>query len=136
LLLGVYDDKGDLHHIGVASAMSAPLRAQLLQDIEPLRANALDGHPWRDWAVAVDEAAARGQRMPGGPSRWNANKDLSWEPLRIERVCEAEYEGLLNGRFRHNARFRRWRDDKDPEDCTYAQFETVAPAELREMFAG
>jgi ATP-dependent DNA ligase len=136
LLLGVYDDKGDLHHIGVASAMSAPLRAQLLQDIEPLRANALEGHPWRDWAVAVDEAAARGQRMPGGPSRWNANKDLSWEPLRIERVCEAEYEGLLNGRFRHNARFRRWRDDKDPDDCTYAQFETVAPAELREMFAG
>ena len=134
LLLGVYDDDGDLHHIGVASAMSASLRAQLLEDVEPLRANALDGHPWRDWAVAVDEAAARGQRMPGGPSRWNAGKDLSWEPLRVERVCEAEYEGLLNGRFRHNARFRRWRDDKDPEDCNYSQFETVAPAELREMF--
>jgi len=76
-----------------------------------------------------------GQRMPGGPSRWNATKDLSWEPLRIERVCEVEFEGMMNGRFRHNARFRRWRPDKDPADCTYAQLETVPPAELREMFA-
>lgn len=134
LLLGLYDDEGVLHHVGVASAMAAKRRAELQADIEPLRANALDHHPWRDWAVAVEEAAARGQRMPGGPSRWNATKDLSWEPLRIERVCEVEYEGLMNGRFRHNARFRRWRDDKDPDDCTYSQLETVAPAELREMF--
>ncbi len=135
LLLGLYDDDGVLHHVGVASGMAAKLREQLAHEIEPLRKNALDDHPWRGWAEAVHEAAASGQRMPGGPSRWNADKDLSWEPLRIERVCEAEYEGLLNGRFRHNARFRRWRDDKDPDDCTYSQLETVAPAELREMFA-
>ena len=123
-----------LHHVGVASAMAAPLRKQLLDDVQPLRKNALEGHPWRDWADAMNEAAASGQRMPGGPNRWNATKDMSWEPLRIERVCEVEYEGLLSGRFRHNARFRHWRDDKDPDDCTYAQLEAVAPAELLEMF--
>jgi len=72
--------------------------------------------------------------MPGGPNRWNATKDMSWEPLRIERVCEVSYEGIMNGRFRHNAHFRHWRDDKDPGDCTYAQLEELAPTELLEMF--
>ncbi|HET9727851.1 MAG TPA: ATP-dependent DNA ligase [Acidimicrobiia bacterium] len=134
LLAGLYDDEGRLHHVGVVSAMAAPLRKQLLAEIEPLRKDALEDHPWRDWAEAMTEAAASGARMPGGPSRWNANKDLSWEPLRIERVVEVEFEGMMNGRFRHNGRFRRWRDDKDPDDCTYAQLETIAPAELREMF--
>ena len=134
LLVGLYDDDGSLHHVGVASGMAAKLRTELQEDVEPLRAHALDDHPWKDWAVAVHDAATQGQRMPGGPSRWNANKDLSWEPLRIERVAEVEFEGLLNGRFRHNARFRRWRPDKDPDDCTYSQLETVPPAELREMF--
>jgi ATP-dependent DNA ligase len=133
LLCGIYDDDGELHHVGVASGMSAALRAELLQDIEPLRKNALEDHPWRGWAEAMTEAASGG-RMPGGPSRWNATKDLSWEPLRIERVAEVEYEGMLNGRFRHNGRFRRWRPDKDPADCTFAQLEVVAPAELRDMF--
>jgi ATP-dependent DNA ligase len=133
-LLGLYDDDGTLHHVGVASAMAAKLRAQLVGEVEDLRADALVNHPWKDWADAVAQAAHSGQRMPGGPSRWNATKDLSWEPLRIERVCEVEYEGLMNGRFRHNARFRRWRPDKDPAECTYGQLETVAPAELREMF--
>ena len=123
LLLGLYDDEHVLHHVGVASGMAAPLRKQLLV-----------GHPWRDWADAMHEAAASGQRMPGGPSRWNATKDLSWEPLRIEQVCEAEYEGLLSGRFRHNARFRAWRDDKNTDECTYAQLDAVAPAELLSMF--
>src|SRR5262245_59885200 len=133
LLVGIYDDDGNLHHVGVASGMAAKLRTELLADVEPLRANALDGHPWRGWAEAAEQARAEG-RMPGGPSRWNAAKDLSWEPLRIERVCEVEYEGMLNGRFRHNGRFRRWRPDKDPSDCTFAQLEVVAPAELRDMF--
>ncbi len=135
LLLGLYDDDHVLHHVGVASGMAAPLRKQLLADVQPLRARALDGHPWRDWADAVHEAAVSGQRMPGGPNRWNASKDMSWEPLRVERVCEAGYEGLLSGRFRHNARFRRWRTDKDVDDCTYGQLEVVAPAELRAVFA-
>jgi len=132
LLCGLYDEEGTLHHVGVASGMAAPVRAQLLKEVEPLRKNALDDHPWREWAEAM---RAEGQRMPGGPSRWNADKDLSWEPVRIERVIEVAYEGLLNGRFRHNGRYRRWRPDKDTDDCTYGQLETVAPAELREMFA-
>jgi ATP-dependent DNA ligase len=136
LLVGLYDDEGNLHHVGVASGMAAKLRAELLKDVEPLRKNALANHPWKDWANAMQDAAAQNPgRMPGGPNRWNASKDMSWEPLRIERVAEVEFEGLMNGRFRHNARFRRWRDDKDPSDCTYSQLETVPPAELREMFA-
>jgi ATP-dependent DNA ligase len=134
LLVGLYDDDGELHNVGVASGMSAKLRAELAADVEPLRKNALEGHPWRGWADAMREAAAGGARMPGGPSRWNATKDLSWEPLRIERACEVEFEGMLNGRFRHNGRFRRWRPDKDPADCTFAQLEVVPPAELRDMF--
>src|SRR4051812_12754418 len=133
-LLGLYDDDGVLHHVGVASAMAATLRTDLAAEIEDLRDGALVDHPWKDWAEAMSAAAEGGQRMPGGPSRWNATKDLSWEPLRIERVCEVEFEGMMNGRFRHNARFRRWRPDKDPSDCTYAQLETVPPAELKEMF--
>jgi ATP-dependent DNA ligase len=135
LLLGLYDDDGQLHHVGVASSMAAPLRAQLLADVQPLREHALDAHPWRDWAEFMTDAAEAGRRMPGGMNRWNANKDMSWEPLRVERVAEVLYEGLMSGRFRHNARFKRWRDDRDTDDCTYAQLETVAPAELREMFA-
>jgi ATP-dependent DNA ligase len=136
LLAGLYDDDGDLHHVGVVSGMAAKLRTELAADVEPLRANALDGHPWRDWAEAMTDAAASGARMPGGPSRWNATKDLSWEPLRIERVCEVEFEGMMNGRFRHNGRFRRWRFDKNPADCTFAQLEVIPPAELRDMFDG
>jgi ATP-dependent DNA ligase len=135
LLVGLYDDGGRLHHVGVASGIAAQQRAALLGDVAPLRDHALEGHPWQGWAEAVHDAAAAGQRMPGGPSRWNADKDLSWEPLRAERVCEVAFEGLLNGRFRHNGRFRRWRPDKDPVDCTFGQLEVVPPAELREMFA-
>jgi ATP-dependent DNA ligase len=134
LLLGLYDDDGTLHHVGVASGMAAKLRTALAEEVEPLRENALADHPWKDWADMMAQAQSSG-RMPGGLNRWNANKDMSWEPLRLERVAEVEFEGLMNGRFRHNARFRRWRPDKDIADCTYAQLETVPPAELREMFA-
>jgi ATP-dependent DNA ligase len=134
LLCGLYDDEHNLHHVGVASGMNAKLRTELLADVEPLRKNALKNHPWKDWADAMAQAEAGG-RMPGAPNRWNASKDMTWEPVRIERVVEVEYEGLMNGRFRHNGRFHRWRPDKDPDDCTYAQLESVPPAELREMFA-
>jgi ATP-dependent DNA ligase len=134
ILLGLYDDEGALHHVGVASGIAAPARERLLGEVEPLRKNALEGHPWRDWADAVAQAAESGQRMPGGPNRWNATKDMSWEPLRIERVVEVSYEGIMNGRFRHNAHFRAWRDDKEPSDCTYSQLEELAPTELLEMF--
>jgi ATP-dependent DNA ligase len=134
LLLGLYDDDGTMHHVGVASGMAAKLRAALADEVEPLRKNALDDHPWKDWADMMAQAQSSG-RMPGGMNRWNANKDMSWEPVRLERVAEVEFEGLMNGRFRHNARFRRWRPDKDPSDCTYSQLESVPPAELREMFS-
>jgi ATP-dependent DNA ligase len=132
LLLGLYDDAGALHHVGVAASFAAPLRRSLLADVAPLRDGALDDHPWREWAVA--EAHDGTRRMPGGFSRWNATKDLSWEPVRIERVVEVRYEHVLSGRFRHTARFVRWRDDKLPADCTYDQLEAVAPAELSMIF--
>jgi ATP-dependent DNA ligase len=132
LLVGLYDDAGQLHHVGVATSFTAARRRELVDEIAPLRANALDGHPWRDWAVA--EAHDGERRMPGAPSRWNGQKNLSWEPLRIERVIEVRYENLLNGRFRATTRMVRWRDDKQPAECTYDQLEEVAPAELMAIF--
>ena len=132
LLLGLYDDEGTLHHVGVASSFAGGLRGQLVQELEPLRDNAVDDHPWREWALA--EAHEAGQRMPGALNRWNATKDMSWEPLRIERVVEVRYEHLQAGRFRHNARFVRWRADKTPAECRYDQLEAVAPAELASIF--
>lgn len=143
LLLGLYDTSGELHHIGVAASMAAKLRSQLLEDVQPLRKDALVDHPWREWAqwhgrqgqLAHEQGRQPERRMPGGGSRWNADKDLSWEPLRCERVAEVAYEGTLEGRFRHNARFLRWRADRDPSSCDYSQLESVAPAELRSLFA-
>jgi ATP-dependent DNA ligase len=131
LLLGLYDDAGALHHVGVASAFSMAMRKQLAEELEPLRRDALREHPWRDWAeVAGDELV----RMPGGQSRWSAGKDLSWEPLRIERVCEVKYDHLQGRRFRHAALFLRWRPDKQPRDCRYDQLETTTPFELEKVF--
>jgi ATP-dependent DNA ligase len=135
LLLGLYDDAGTLHHVGVASSFNAARRAELAAELEPYRAGALDGHPWADWARG--DAAGGGvdhQRRPGAVSRWNAGKDLSWEPLRIELVAEVRYEHLQGDRFRHTARFDRWRPDRDPESCTYEQLEAPVPVELREVF--
>jgi ATP-dependent DNA ligase len=132
LLLGLYDEAGSLHHVGVAASFAAALRKTLLADVEPLRANAIDDHPWREWAQAMAQEGTT--RMPGGMSRWNAQKDLSWEPVRAERVVEVRYEHVLSGRFRHTARFVRWRDDKPPSECTYDQLEAVAPAELSAIF--
>ncbi len=132
LLLGLYDDDGTLHHVGVASSFAAPMRKQLAKELQPYRKNALEGHPWREWADA--QAQAEGGRMPGAPSRWNAKKDMRWEPLRIELVAEVAYEHLQGDRFRHNARFQRWRPDRDPPSCTYEQLETPVPAELAEVF--
>jgi ATP-dependent DNA ligase len=131
LLLGLYDDRGTLHHVGITSAFTMAVRRQLAVDLEPLRKNALAAHPWRDWA---DADAHAGTRMPGGQSRWSAGKDLSWEPLRIERVCEVKYDHLQGDRFRHAAVFLRWRPDKRPQDCRYDQLEVTAPFELRQVF--
>ena len=134
LLLGLFDDAGVLHHVGVASSFNAALRKQLTKELAPYRDHALDNHPWKEWAEGVAEAAASSQRMPGGPSRWNAGKDLSWEPLRVELVAEVAYEHLQGDRFRHTARFQRWRPDREPESCTYEQLDAPVPVELREVF--
>ena len=130
LLLGLYDNKGRLQHVGVTSAFSMAMRRQLAIELAPLRTNALDNHPWREWAGA----AAMDSRMPGGQSRWSAGKDLSWEPLRIERVCEVKYDHLQGDRFRHATIFLRWRADKRPKDCRYDQLEVTTPYELEKVF--
>ncbi len=134
LLLGLYDDAGTLHHVGVTAAFTNTVRKQLVAELAPLRRNALDGHPWRDWAEAQTEANATGQRLPGASSRWNRGKDLSWEPLRPERVSEVAYDHMQGTRFRHAAQFVRWRPDKRPQDCRYDQLEVTPPYELELVF--
>ena len=130
LLLGLYDDSGVLQHVGVTSSFTMTTRRQLVHALASLRAGALENHPWRNWAQAGDEAT----RMPGGPSRWSADKDLSWEPLRPEKVCEVKYDHLQGNRFRHAAIFLRWRPDKPPRECRYDQLEVTRPYELERVF--
>ena len=130
LLLGLYDDAGALHHVGVTSSFPMESRRRLARELAPLRKDALAPHPWRNWAGVTHGAV----RMPGAQSRWSAGKDLSWEPLRIERVCEVTYDHLQGDRFRHAAVFVRWRPDKRPADCRYDQLDVTAPAELAEIF--
>ncbi len=132
LLLGLYDAAGTLHHVGVTSAFPMATRKALARELAPLREGALDGHPWRAWAEAPGSDGAG--RMPGGKSRWSAGKDLSWEPLRIERVCEVKYDHMQGPRFRHAAIFQRWRPDRLPRDCRYDQLEVTAPYELAKVF--
>jgi ATP-dependent DNA ligase len=131
LLLGLYDGAGELHHVGVTSSFTMQRRAELVAELEPLRAHALEQHPWRAWAA---QDGSESQRMPGGQSRWNAGKDLSWEPLRLERVCEVKYDHLQGDRFRHAATFLRFRPDKPPKDCRYDQLEVTTPFELAKVF--
>jgi ATP-dependent DNA ligase len=131
LLLGLYDESGVLQHVGVTSSFTLAMRTQLVKELAPLRKNAIDKHPWREWAGA----AAEGSRMPGGQSRWSAGKDLSWEPLRIERVCEVKYDHMQGDRFRHAAIFLRWRPDKPPRDCRYDQLEVTRAYELSKVFS-
>jgi ATP-dependent DNA ligase len=130
LLLGLYDDQGRLHHVGVTSSFTMATRKLLAAELQPLRENALESHPWKDWAAAAGDLT----RMPGGQSRWSAGKDLSWEPLRIERVCEVKYDHMQGDRFRHAASFLRWRPDRRPEDCRYDQLEVTTPYELQKVF--
>ncbi|MFR9799402.1 ATP-dependent DNA ligase [Streptomyces sp. MS06] len=121
LLLGLYDDRGVLQHVGVSAAFPMKQRARLVEELEPLRMDDVAGHPWAEWAA---ESAHRGARLPGAPSRWSGGKDLSWVPLRPERVAEVAYDHMENGaRFRHTARFRRWRPDRTPSSCTFAQLQ-------------
>lgn len=151
LLLGLYDPAGVLHHVGITASFTTEMRKRLVHELAPLREGALDHHPWREWRLgSTGDGDARqtegsaqetsrgkpgeGQRIPGASSRWNRKKDLSWEPLRIERVCEVGYDHLQGDRFRHATQFRRWRPDKPPEDCRYDQLETQVPFALAEIF--
>jgi ATP-dependent DNA ligase len=130
LLLGLFDDAGALHHVGVVASFTDKVRRELVDTLAPLREGALVDHPWKEWAEMADP----GQRVPGMKSRWNANKDLSWVPLRVELVVEVAYDHMQGTRFRHTAQFRRWRSDKRPRDCTFAQLEVVPAEELAAIF--
>ncbi|MEU0106708.1 ATP-dependent DNA ligase [Streptomyces sp. NPDC006251] len=131
LLLGLYDARGALQHVGVSAAFTMKRRAELVTELEPLRMDDVAGHPWAAWS---EEAAHETARLPGAPSRWSGRKDLSWVPLRPERVAEVAYDHMENGqRFRHTARFRRWRPDRTPESCTYAQLQEPVRYDLAEI---
>ena len=138
LLLGLFDDEGTLHHVGITSSFTWDKRAALVPELTPLRVNALDGHPWGEWAewAQAGAADASGQRLPGATSRWNRGKDLSWEPLRAERVVEVAYDHLQGDRFRHGTTFKRWRPDKAPADCRYDQLEETPAYEIAKIFGG
>lgn len=130
LLLGLYDDDGVLQHVGVTSSFTQARRKQLVEELAPLRQNALENHPWKEWAAASELS-----RMPGMQSRWSAGKDLSWQPLRIERVCEVKYDHMQGDRFRHGTTFLRWRPDKQPADCRYDQLEIRRAYQLDKVFS-
>jgi ATP-dependent DNA ligase len=135
LLLGLWNGDGQLQHVGVTSSFTMAKRAELVSFLEPYRQGGLEDHPWRDWALAEAAAAEEGRRLPGATSRWNRGKDLSWEPVRPELVCEVGFDHLQGDRFRHAATFRRWRPDRSPADCRYDQLEETPPALLADLFA-
>lgn len=134
LLLGLYGPGGDgterLHHVGVCAAFTQKFRRELIDELGPLTVDALDGHPWRDWAEAQAHST---QRMPGGFSRWNVDKDLSFVPLRVERVVEVTFGQLEGGRFRHGVKFQRWRPDRTPESCRYEQLDVARPMRFEDL---
>jgi ATP-dependent DNA ligase len=135
LLLGLYTEDGRLQHVGVCASFTAARRAELVAELEPLRADPAD-HPWGAWQT---EAAQAQGRLPGGQSRWTGTKDLSFVPLRPERVAEVGYEHMEghgeDGRFRHTAQLKRWRPDREPTSCTYAQLEEVVSYDLADVLA-
>ncbi len=131
LMLGLYEG-AQLQHVGVIGAFPAAQRQRLVGEVAPYRDP--HDHPWADWAGWAAEAVADGRRLPGGGSRWNAGKDLSFELLRPDLVVEAAYEHLQGQRLRHTARFRRWRPDRDPRSCTYDQMDVAVPSLLSEVF--
>lgn len=149
LLLGIYNATGGLQHVGVAAAFTAKRRAELVDELAPYRMTELTGHPWAAWAeqaqaaapaaadpMVTDPVAGTGpDRMPGAVSRWTGKKDLSWVAVRPELVCEVAYEHMEGDRFRHTARFRRWRTDRTPESCTYEQLEEPVAYDLDQILA-
>jgi ATP-dependent DNA ligase len=129
LLLGLYDDEGRLQHVGVAASFTEKRRQELVSELAPLRENALESHPWKEWSEWE-----RVQRIPGVKSRWSRDKTLEWEPLRPERALEVSFDHMQGTRFRHTAHFVRWRPDKPPSACTYAQLDVTPPYELERIF--
>jgi ATP-dependent DNA ligase len=127
LILGLYDESGTLHHMGVTASFTVARRKELVQELEPYRADAVAAHPW------LSDESPTG-RVPGGVSRWSAGKTMDWEPLRIELVCEVAYDHLQEQRFRHATTFVRWRPDRAPASCVYSQLDTPVPSELSEVF--
>jgi ATP-dependent DNA ligase len=134
LMLGLYNEAGDLQSVGVTASFTMAKRAELVEFLEPYRKGGMEDHPWRDWALAEASAVEQGRRLPGATSRWNRGKDLSWEPLRPELVCEVAFDHLQGDRFRHATTFRRWRPDRSPADCRYDQLEETPPALLADLF--
>jgi ATP-dependent DNA ligase len=133
MLLGLYE--GDhLQHVGVIGAFPAARRAELVGELEPLLLREGDEHPWQEWANA--DAHTEGRRLPGAVSRWNATKNLSFVPLRPERVVEVKYEHMEGNRFRHLAHFVRWRPDREPRSCTYEQLEQPVSFQLNDIVPG
>ena len=147
LLLGLHDDEGKLHHVGICASFTQARRAELAKELEPLREGAREVHPWKEWADWRDDGHATGadksagntagntQRVPGATSRWNRGKDLSWEPLRLERVAEVGYDHLQGTRFRHATHFKRWRPDKPVAECRYDQLDVTPAIEIGRIFA-
>ena len=131
LLLGLYDG-GQLQHVGVAASFTAARRAELWQELQPLVVP-LEEHPWGHWAEFL---TANPDRVPGTQSRWSQGKDLSFTPLRPERVAEVGYDHMEGRRFRHTAQFKRWRPDRDPESCGYEQLEEPACYDLSAVLTG
>lgn len=136
LLLGLYDERGRLHHVGVAASFRASRRRELAEELAPLRDGIDAGHPWfgRIEAAGAEDEDGAGRRVPGSMSRWSQGKDRSWVPLRAERVVEVTYDHMQGSRFRHTAHFVRWRPDKDPRECTYQQLAVTPPVELSAIF--
>jgi ATP-dependent DNA ligase len=132
LLLGLYNSSGALQHVGVAASFPMARRAQLVQELAPYELESFEGHPWAEWAQAEAHEAGR---LPGSLSRWNAKKDLSWVPLRPELVCEVAYDHMEGTRFRHTAQFRRWRPDRDPSSCSFAQLEESVRFDLTSVLS-
>ena len=126
LLLGLYDDDGHLHHIGVASSFSETRRRELAEEVAAFGPPEPGTHPWQEWMDTEDS--------PRGGNRWNASKDMSFEVIALQ-VAEIAYEQLDGDRLRHSGRFKHWRKDRDPDSCTYDQVEVATPAELKDVLA-
>jgi ATP-dependent DNA ligase len=132
LLLGLYEDSEEgpqLQHVGVAASFTAKRRAELIDELAPLVVP-LEEHPWGRWAEFL---TANPDRVPGTQSRWSQGKDLSFVPLRPERVLEVGYDHMEGRRFRHTAQFKRWRPDREPSSCGYDQLDEPVSYDLGEV---